>query len=244
MQMSKAKAEPKALPKRFYAAVALQQNESGWVILLDGKSVKTFAKKLLQVSSQQLAEAIAEEWRAQQTVINPDTMPLTRLANITIDRLAEDRAALLNGICDYAETDLIAYRDTQANLRARQDAAFAPVLTWLKQHHQIIVAVTDSVLPIVQPETASAALKTLFAAASDAELAALAMMVPLLGSAYLALAIWQGAISVEEAMAASCLEETFQAERWGEDEEQQRLRENKGRDVRAAAFFLTCSALN
>ena len=70
-------------------------------------------------------------------------------------------------------------------------------------------------------------------------LIALAMMVPLVGSALLTLAVWKCFLGVEDALVAARLDENAQAERWGEDLEVTRAWEVKANDIRACAFFLT-----
>ena len=71
----------KALPRRFYSEVTTGPTEGGFGILLDGKPVRTPAKLPLVVPTPALAEALAAEWRAQGDLVEPDTMPMTRLAN-------------------------------------------------------------------------------------------------------------------------------------------------------------------
>lgn len=243
VSMSSAKPEPRALPKRFYAAVDVQHKDGHFLILLDGKPVRTFAKKLLQVDVQQLAEAIAEEWRAQAQVIDTDTMPLTRLVNIVLDRSAEDRDAWFADVTGYAETDLVCYRaGGEAGLRMRQDTVFDPVLVWANAEFGIALQVTQDVMPITQEAGSLEKLSAVYAQASDAEMAALAMLVPILGSAILTLAVWKQRIGIEEALAAARLEEDFQAEQWGADEDSLQAWAGKCRDARAAAFFLDMQA--
>lgn len=248
--MSKAKMENAALPKRFYERVAFDPIDKGYCITLDGKTVKTPGKHLLQVKSESVAAAIVAEWEAQQEVINPHIMPLTRLAHIAIDRVAADRALLLEDIARYAETDLLCYRapvtdaahPMQADnvqLRQRQDAAFDPILVWVEKEFAARFEVTDGLLPVAQPDASLSAIARVFSQANDDELAALAMMVPPLGSALLALAIWKGFRDVESALIAARLDENYQAERWGMDRELQRAWELKAQDIRASAFFLT-----
>src|SRR5690606_35605476 len=102
----KAKAENRALPKRFYTSAEARDGQ----ILLDGRVLKTSAKNPLYVAQHKLAEAVAAEWNAQAEFIDPDAMPLTRLLNIAIDRVPMDRAALIDDMVRYAETDLLCYR--------------------------------------------------------------------------------------------------------------------------------------
>jgi chaperone required for assembly of F1-ATPase len=48
-------------------------------VLLDGKPVRTPARRLLAAPAYALDERIAEEWNAHENVIDPARMPLTRL---------------------------------------------------------------------------------------------------------------------------------------------------------------------
>lgn len=243
---SKAKPEPKALPKRFYAAANLQQYEGSFCITLDGKMVKTPQQKLLHCASQQLAQQICAEWNAQNEFVDADTMPLTRLLNITLDRVGEDRIALLEDIARYCETDLLYYREPNAaandaarELNLLQQKHFTPILDWCSRIYGVTFMLAEGVMPVSQPEETLQKLCSIFAKANDHELAALAMVVPLLGSALMALALWKESITLEEALTAARLDETVQAKHWGEDEEQREGWTAKVRDITAAAFFLT-----
>ena len=248
--MSKAKAEPKSLPKRFYKDVAFDAAGEGYCITLDGKPVRTPGRHLLQVKDAILAAAIAAEWEAQKVVIDPEHMPLTRLAHITIDRVQADRTLLLEDIARYAETDLLCYRapweeaahgfqGDSVGLRAHQDVVFDPVLQWVEQKFAASFVVTEGLMPVAQPKQSLEAIAAVYAATNDAELAALAMMVPLLGSVFLSLAIWKGFRDVESVLIAARLDETMQAEKWGSDPEVEASWSLKAKDIRACAFFLT-----
>lgn len=246
--MSKAKAEKKPLPKRFYAAVEAQQNAEGFCILLDGKSIKTPTRKMLQVASAELAQQMVEEWASQIDVIDTDTMPLTRLVHIMLDRIEIDRAALRQEIVEYAGTDLLCYRVPMSpeteELRRAQDAAFDPVLHWAEAQHGLRFVLTEGLMPVPQPEASLQKISTLFAAAKDGELAALSMLLPILGSALLVLAVWHGHITIEEALIAARLDEAAAEARYGVDLEMAAKWADKCRDARAAAFFLTCNQQN
>ena len=247
--MSKAKAEPRAKPKRFYMTVEVQQIGDEFAITLDGKTIKTPMKKNLAMPSFAMAENVAAEWRAQDAVIDTDTMPLTRLVNITLDRISLDRDALLSDLSGYAETDLVCYRAPHmpssaelggkpSLLRVRQDMAFDPLLQWIASEFSVHLAITDGLMPIVQNTADVAKIAARFAAANDAELAALAMLVPMLGSAVIALALYDHKIDVETALSIARLDEDFQAEQWGIDIHVAREWEAKKRDIRAAVFYL------
>lgn len=237
--MSKAKMENRAKPKRFYATVAVQQDEAGWRIALDGRVLKTPAKHPLVLRNKTLAHAMAAEWDAQETWIDADAMPLMRLASITIDRVPQDRAALIDEIVRYAGTDLTCYlAPATEELGRRQRAAFTPLLEWAQQAHGLHFITTESIMPIAQPAATLHQLRLLVARANDAELAALALMVPLLGSAVIALALWQAHLSVEQALPMARLDEAYHDEQWGADAEAAASWAGKARDIRAAAEFL------
>jgi chaperone required for assembly of F1-ATPase len=239
VSMSKAKMENRALPKRFYLEALSAPADDGWAILLDGKPIKTMAKYPLVVKNKHLADAMAAEWRAQKTHIDPETMPLTRLANILIDRVALDRDLLLEDMLRYGETDLICYRaEAGSALNHKQAAHFEPILAWAQMEFGIQLHVIEGVMPIDQPGSSIAEIDMLFSESTDGELAALAMLVSLLGSALLALALWKGRLNIDQALAAARLDEDEQIRQWGEDAEAKALWEMKQKDIRAAAFFL------
>src|SRR5690242_16513815 len=81
------------LRKRFYteanAGEAGERGEQGHPVLLDGKPVRTPARRPLAAPTHALAKAMADEWNAQRDVIDPARMPLTRLANAVIDAVAD-----------------------------------------------------------------------------------------------------------------------------------------------------------
>ena len=65
--------------------------------------------------------------------------------------------------------------------------------------------------------------------------------ITLLGSAVLALALERGVLSADAALTASCVDEDWQIEQWGEDEEAMAVRAGRARD--AAALQLWFEAL-
>ena len=117
--------------KRFYQKAEAARRAGGYAITLDGKPIKTPGKRDLLLPSGALAAAIAEEWNAQQTEVLTATMPLTRLATTTIDRVATQRDAIIRQTANYAGTDLVCYRATHPPaLAARQHATWQPLMDW------------------------------------------------------------------------------------------------------------------
>src|SRR3954465_374016 len=95
------------LPKRFYKEAGFAEGPDGFRLTLDGRPANTPARNPLSLPTRALAEKVAAEWAAQDTVIDPAKMPLTRIANTSIDGVAPRHAAVVEDLCAYAGTDLI-----------------------------------------------------------------------------------------------------------------------------------------
>ena len=213
----------------------------GHQVLLDGRPVRTPARRALAVPSATLAAAVADEWRAQGETLQPASMALTRLISTAIDRMPALRAAAIDEVLGYAETDLLCYRAAApADLADRQQQLWQPWLDWLARSHGVELVVTTEMLPVPQPETALARLRSSVEPLDDWRLVGLHAVTTALGSVVLGLALFEGEIDAEQAIAASLLDEQFEIERWGREREMERRHNALRYDVEAAARFLAC----
>ena len=181
----------RALPKRFYKEANVAEGGGGFEVRLDGKPAQTPAKRALVLPSRALAEAVAAEWAAQGETINPGAMPLTRLANVALDRVTEEREAVVSEIAKYAGTDLVCYRASEPEgLVAAQKSAWDPVLEWARDALGARFLCAEGVQHTAQPPDAISAVRAEVAkASSPLALAALASATALSGSALIALAL-------------------------------------------------------
>jgi chaperone required for assembly of F1-ATPase len=226
--------------RRFYRHAAPLATASGFGVALDGRLVKTPAKRDLAVPGAALAAAIAAEWNAQLAALRSSTMPLTRLANITIDRDPTAREAIVRQTANYAGTDLVCYRAAdQPALAVRQEAVWQPLIDWAALRYDAPLTVTTGVIPAPQPKTSLQTFAAAVAAQDDFALTALHAMTAACGSLVIALALVEGRLDAAEAFAASQLDESFQIEAWGEDAEQAERRRALAADIEAAARFLS-----
>jgi chaperone required for assembly of F1-ATPase len=226
--------------KRFYRHAAPLAANAGFGVGLDGRLVKTPGKRDLVVPALGLATAIAAEWNAQQADLRPATMPLTRLANITIDRDPSRRGAVVRDTANYAATDLVCYRTAdQPALAARQQAIWQPLVEWAAWHYEAPLTVTAGVIPARQPEASLQAFAAAVAAQNDFGLTALHVATAACGSLVIALALVESRLDAAEAFAASQLDENFQIEAWGKDAEQTERRHALAAEIGAAALFLS-----
>jgi len=226
------------LPKRFYKLASVSAHEDGFAIQLDGRGIKTPAKAALKAPTEALAEAIASEWNAQGETLDMQRMTLTRLANVAIDRTPDTRFDLAEELSRYAGTDVVCYlADGPSPLRERQDAAWKPWRLWAGETLGILLVPVEGVSASPQPEASLEAVKAHALGLDDFRLTALTWGCSLFGSAVLALAVEQGALLATDAMLASCVDEDWQAERWGHDEEAAEVRAGKAREAEALGLW-------
>lgn len=233
----------KTLPKRFYTEVAVGHHERGHALLLDGKPVRTPAKDHLVLPSAALAEHVAAEWRAQTDLIDPATMPLTKLANSAIDGVAKTLEATAAEVAKFAETDLVCYRaGSPAPLIEAQSAAWDPILAFAYESLGARFICAEGVMYVAQPEPArdavTAAVDAIAKGPSGAlKLASLSVMTTLTGSVLIALAVARSHLTAADAWAVAHVDEEFQARFWGADAEAIARRARRWQDMDAAALM-------
>ncbi len=231
-----------ATMKRFYSLAAVAEEGDGYVIALDGKTVRTPSGRILRLVHAPLAEAIAAEWLAQGDVIRPDAMPIMQLASTALDRVGPLRHVIVDQLVAYAGTDLLCYRaEAPRDLSERQERLWQPLVDWAEARFAVSLKVTHGVIPVDQPEATLKALRAAIEAYDDHQLTALQSAVPALGSVVLGLALIEGLLSADEAFVASQLDETYQNELWGEDPEAAKARAALRNDISAARRFLELS---
>ncbi len=227
--------------KRFYENVTVEEVGDGpsFRICLDARPIKTPARRELVVPSPALADAIVDEWRKQEENVVPASMPFTRLASGAIDRVTGRRAALIDEVAAYAETDMLCYRtDHPAALAKRQHEIWQPILDWMEQKHKATFAIAAGVIPVTQPPAVLDAVKGAIAAHDDMTLAALHAVTHAAGSVILALALVEGRLDANALVAASQLDEQYQSEQWGEDAEAAERRAALAHEIGASARFV------
>lgn len=214
--------------KRFWKEAEVIQAEDGFAIRLDGREVKTPAKASLVMPTQNMAEAVAAEWQAQEDEIKPLTMPFTRSANAAIDKVAVQHAEVADMLAAYGGTDLLCYRaESPLELMDRQSKAWQPLLDWVAQEFDAPLTLASGVVHVEQPERSTARLTEAVHALTNFELAAFHDLVAMSGSLVIALAVIRGFTEAEEGWNLSRVDEVWQAEQWGIDDEAADLAETK-----------------
>lgn len=229
--------------KRFYKECSVGAVDGGFTVLLDGKPVRTPAKAALVLPTRALAEAVAEEWAEQGDKIVPDTMPMMTLSATAIDRVTAAKADVAADAAGYAGSDLLCYRaDTPVELAQRQAEAWDPVLAWAGERYDVQFTTTAGVMPVDQPEETRARFQAVATSLDPLRLTAVHIMTTATGSFLLALAVVEAHCEPAVAFDLSRIDETYQEELWGVDEEAAARRDRLSREIHQAHRFLTLLA--
>ena len=226
------------LRARFYDQAGVAEAADGFQILLDGRPVRTPARRVLAAPGRNLAEAIAAEWHAQDKVIDPAAMPLTRLANSIIDGVVPAPKPVAAEIEKYLGTDLVFYRaEGPDGLLALQARHWDPLVEWAHEALGARFILAQGVVFAQQPQAALEAARA--AIPDDAwRLGALSSITTLTGSALIALALDAGRLTPDEAWAAAHVDEDWNMEFWGRDAIALERRDFRRRELDAAAAVL------
>ena len=224
--------------KRFYTAAGVVSAAAGFAVTLDGKPVRTPSRRALVAPTREIAEAIAAEWAAQTDIINPMTMPLTRLANSVIDAVADRVEAVVDDVAKYFESDLLFYRAGHPDALVEREARhWDPVLFWVADTLQAHFILAEGIVHVRQPDQAVAAARGALPT-EPWSIAALHVVTTLTGSALLALALMRGALNEDQVWTAAHVDEDWNSEQWGVDEEVAARSAARLIDFKAAARLL------
>jgi len=225
--------------KRFYDRVEIVREGAAVGISLDGRAVRTPAGNDLSLPTDALAEALRDEWDAQEETIQPASMPMMQLACTVIDRVMPHRVEIVEQTAAFGGTDMLCYlSDGPEDLVQRQRDEWGAVLEWAAEALTAPLETASGILHVAQPQASLDALKSHLDGLDPWHLTAVAQMTQVLGSLVLALAVGESRLEAGEAFRLSMLDEDFQAERWGEDREALLRRRAMEQDVSAAGRFL------
>lgn len=224
--------------RRFWTEVSVEESKHGYAVRLDGRPIRTPAKAEALVPTLTLAQALAEEWRAVDGEVSPRDMPVTRSVNAAIDKVTPQFDEVAKLIAAYGETDLLCYRAAAPDaLCQRQAIGWDPLLDWAGKTFGARLSIACGVMPVAQSDQALSALRDRVAASSPFQLTALHDLVGLSGSLVLGLAVADGHLDPEHAWALSRIDEEFQAEQWGRDDEAEAAAAYKRGEFLHAARF-------
>ena len=175
-----------------------------------------------------MADAVAAEWDAQEKEVDPASMPFTRSANAAIDKVRIQHGEVADMLADYGDSDLLCYRATHPQaLQDRQASEWDPALDWAAEALSARLIPVAGVLHQPQPDTALSTLRQRVHALDAFQLAAFHDLVSLSGSLILGFAAALNWRNPGEIWRISRLDENWQIEQWGHDEEAHLVAETK-----------------
>jgi chaperone required for assembly of F1-ATPase len=225
--------------RRFWKTVSVDPVDAAFEVRLDGRPIRTPAKSRLLLPTADLARAVALEWEAQEDTVDPGTMVFTRMANSAIDKVTPRFDEVVAHLVGYGETDLVCYRATHPEaLLRRQEEAWDPWISWAQSALGARLVSTKGVIPVPQDPAALASFSAAISGYSAFEVAALHDLVGLSGSLVLGVATAMEAERPEVLWETALVDEIWQVEQWGEDDEATRVAALKKAAFLDAARFL------
>lgn len=229
-------------PKRFWKQAGVEQVGDRFGVRLDGRTVKTPAKAELALPTRELAELIAGEWQAQDDIINPATMPMTRLANSAIDKVATQHREVADMLADYGDADLLCYRaNFPVELANRQAEKWDPLLAWTREQFGAILVPKAGVMHEPQDNDSLTLLRKQVHGLDEFELSGFHDLVSLSGSLIIGFAAIHSFKPVEDLWDISRVDEIWQEEQWGKDDEAAELALAKRTDFLNASLFFSAA---
>ncbi len=229
--------------KRAYKMVSHTKTEDGYVIQLDGKSIKTPLGQPLAAPNKTTADAIVQEWSEQGDAVVPDSMPITQILTTAIDRIRE-RADMTKTLLKYLDTDLLCYRvKTPEELAKRQKEIWDRWLVWFDEHFESPLDVTFGIEALEQDADTHKRIWNYLEALDDHYFTVLQIVTSLSGSVVLGLAFLEHEATADDVYNATELEEIYHADIAGEAEHgadpvQERRQAAMRRDLAACARFM------
>ena len=228
--------------RRFWKTADIRPQGNGWEVVLDDRPLRTPGKLPLILPTEALARAIAAEWDAQTDVIDPNRMPLTRAANSAVEKVTPQFHDVTSMLGDYGGTDLLSYRASEPEALTRMQAVgWDPLIDWAATELRAPLRITHGVIPVPQDPAVLLKLQAEIASLDAFALTALHDLVTLPGSLILGLAVLRGRLDAETAWKLARIDEEFQADRWGRDEDADLAAQGRLEAMRNAERFYRLS---
>lgn len=232
--------------KRFYKEVTTaptdRDGKDGFQILLDGRALKTQARGAQILPTIALAEAMADEWRAQGEKIDTKSFILRDLADYAIDQIAPDPQTVIAELLAFAQTDTLCYfAEPDEALFERQQKVWEPLLIAFEAEHSIRLERISGIIHSAQSKASMDRFRQILQDQSAFALAAIQTTASIAASLVIGLEAVSDKQDTDESTGAlfnaANLEEDWQIELWGEDELAAETRENHAKSFTMAAQF-------
>ena len=228
--------------KKNWKTVQIKKNSiNSYEILLDNNILRTPLKNELIISNAKIAEEIYKEWNQETKVLNTDNMVFYGIISTSIDKIFDNRKQYVDDVLDFVNTDLICYRaDKPIDLVQWQSKNWDPIISKVEKYINYKINIFKGIMPVRQDKQIHLKITTFLTEFSDLEIAVLHRITNITGSIFLTLCILKNDKIKKNAFELSYLDELWQAEKWGYEEEASKNRENINNELNRIIYFLDC----
>lgn len=207
---------------RFYkeASVSLKDDSPNatYYVCLDGKKLKSPAGKIIEIESEPLALAVAQEWNCQGKTLRMDHMRLTGLYFTALDNLHNiQKEQIVSKMLEYLESDTILYRsESNEKLRQLQEEKWGPIVKWANVEHGLKLRPSFAITEVPEiSEEGRSHLERFLLGHNSFALTGMQYGVESVKSLLVTLATIARQIEVPNAVELALLEQQFQTKIWG-----------------------------
>lgn len=161
---------------------------------------------------------------------------MTDFDHITLE--PHKRDALIDELVAYADTDLLCYFAEEEALLRVQRNCWQPILSALESEWNVKIKRTQGIMPITQSPDIRQYCQEFLSHYDHGALIAIAQLITQLGSIFITLALMNQHITLDQAIEASQIDETYQQQQWGEDEEKSSELHQRAEKIRNAHTYL------
>lgn len=230
--------------KRFYKDVSTQEVDGGWQVTLDGREIKTVKGAQQIVPTSVLAEVMAQEWDAQGEKLDPTTLPMRDMADYALDIVAPDVGGVAEKLTAFGDTDTLLYRaDPDEALYARQQEVWEPIVAEFEEREGVRLTQVSGIMHRPQSADTLTMLRAKLETSDPFTLAGIEAMTSLSASLVVGLSAAQTEADPLALWQAASLEEEWQADLWGRDEEAEVRRAKREADFLKACEFTRLARL-
>ncbi len=227
--------------RKFWKTVKVKKSSNTYKILLDENVLKTPIKKELIIQNYKIAKEIYKEWNQDKNIIDTDAMIFYGIISTSLDKISNNRILYVNEILNFIDTDLLCYRaEEPSDLVQWQSKNWDPILLKVEKYINNKIDVFKGIMPAKQNKVIKLKITKLLTNFSDLEITALHKITNITGSIFLSLCILNNDIIKEKVFELSHLDELWQAEKWGYEEQASNNREKVNIQLNRTMYFLDC----
>ncbi|MDJ0979825.1 MAG: ATP12 family protein [Erythrobacter sp.] len=224
--------------KRFYHTVGTREEDGVWRVTLDDRPLKTVRGAAQRVPTKALANALAREWDIDGEELDPRAFPLRDMVDYTIDIVTSSRKEIADKLVAFADTDTLLYRaDPDDPLFQRQQEVWEPIVIAFESRHDVSLRRVSGVVHAQQDEAAMRAVRDSLDTLDPFALTGLEAMTSLAASLTIGMSALEPDADPLSLWGAASLEEEWQADAWGRDEEAEERRRRRQTDFLRACEF-------